>query len=291
MSSLGMRISMDGVDVKTGSDKEMVLTSKYSMLKGTLSGTGTTSVDRDGTPKVITIPHGLGYIPFVQASFSDPDGVYWNTTNYILTPVFSTDGSTEFSATATADATNVYLTFTVADQSNIIGYNSIGSSNINLGSSNEAFCNTGNSFIARTGDVCTGIFFYGKKVTADETVAVSLYTMSGGVPVTKVGTGGSINVNSTTAQWWSTGALSDALTDGVEYVVAFGGWGGGVGSENTKLYFDAGGGVSSNSSTSLSSTWNEVGSQNYQFSLYATFSRAPIDINYSYNIFIDKGKP
>lgn len=115
MSSLGIRISMDGVDVKTGADEDMVLTSKYSMLKGTISGTGTVSVPRDGTPEVVTIAHGLGYIPFVQASFSDTDGAYWNTTNYILMPVFSFDGATEFSATATADDTNIYLTFTVAD--------------------------------------------------------------------------------------------------------------------------------------------------------------------------------
>jgi len=291
MGSLGMRISQDGVDVKTGTNDQMVLTSKYSIFKGSIQGSGTASVEFDGTPTVVTIPHGLGYVPMVQAMFSDPDGVYWNTTNYILMPVADFDGTTEFLARVTADSTNVYLTFIISSSDTIIGYDQVGSLNIDLGSSNGAIANTGTTLVARTGDVCTGIFFYGKKEAANETVAVSLYTVSGGVPVTKVGTGGSINVNSTTAQWWSTGALSDALTDGVEYCVAFGGWGGGVGVENTQLYYDAVGSLSFNSATSLPTTWNEAGTDSYMFSLYATFTRAPIDINYSYTIFIDKSNP
>ena len=32
MSDYGIRISADGIDVKTGSDKDMVLTSKYPLL-------------------------------------------------------------------------------------------------------------------------------------------------------------------------------------------------------------------------------------------------------------------
>lgn len=115
MGDIGIRISMDGVDVKTGTDKEMVVTSKYALLKGALSGTGTVSVERDGTPSIITIPHGLDYIPFVQAFFSDTGGVFWNTTNYICMPVYGFDGSTEFFAKATADATNVYLEFSITD--------------------------------------------------------------------------------------------------------------------------------------------------------------------------------
>lgn len=115
MTSLGMRISQGGVDVKTGSDEEMVLTSKYSMLKGSTSGTGTVVVPRDGTLETVTIPHGLGYIPMVQALFSDRNQAYWNTDNYILFPVYDFDGSTEFYCSATADSTNVYLNFRVSD--------------------------------------------------------------------------------------------------------------------------------------------------------------------------------
>lgn len=291
MGSLGMRMSQDGVDVKTGTNDQMVLTSKYSIFKGSIQGSGTASVERDGTPKVVTIAHGLGYTPMVQAMFSDPDGYYWNTTNYILMPVASFDGSTEFLARVTADSTNVYLTIAIADTNSVIGYNTVGSLNIDFGSANGAVCNTGNSFIASDGDVCTGISFYAKKEAANETVAVSLYTMSGGVPVTKVGTGGSVNVNSTTAQWWTVSGLNDALTAGVEYGVAFGGWGGTAPNENTQLYYDAVGTLSFNNGTTLPSTWSEAGTDSYMFSLYATLDKAPIDINYSYSIFIDKANP
>ena len=115
MSDLGMRISQTGVDVKTGTNAEMILTSKYSMLKGSIQGTGSVSVVRDGTPMIVTIPHGLGYIPMVQALFSDRNQKYWNTANYILFPVYDFDGVTEFFCSATADTTNVYLKFIVAD--------------------------------------------------------------------------------------------------------------------------------------------------------------------------------
>lgn len=115
MGSLGMRISQDGIDVKTGLDKEMVFTSKYSIFKGSIQGTGSLSVTRDGAPNVVTVAHGLGYIPMVQAMFSDINQVYWNTDNYILMPVADFDGSTEFLARVTADSTNIYITFIVAD--------------------------------------------------------------------------------------------------------------------------------------------------------------------------------
>lgn len=115
MSSLGMRISQEGIDVKTGSDDEMVLTSKYSIFKGSIQGAGSTSVERDGTPKTITVAHGLGYIPMVQAMFSDTNQTYWNTDNYILCPVYNFDGSTVFLARVTADSTNIYITFIIED--------------------------------------------------------------------------------------------------------------------------------------------------------------------------------
>lgn len=115
MSDLGMKISMDGVDVKTGLDKEMVMTSKYPLLKGSMDGNGTTSVERNGTPLVITIPHNLGYIPFVEASFSDTNMTYWSTDNYIECPTADFDGATQFGAFASADDTNAYITFIITD--------------------------------------------------------------------------------------------------------------------------------------------------------------------------------
>lgn len=294
MSSFGIRISPEGVDVKTGADKDMVMTSKYSMLKGNITNTGTIAVPRDGAWHEETIPHGLGYIPMVQAFFKDTNGTILNPDVYLPMSEFYFDGATTLAAQIKADATNIYLRFSVQDlAAPIIGYDSAGGSNIDFGSDNNALCNIGGStFTAVTGDVCTGFSFYAKKEAADETVAVSLYTIVGGVPDTKVGTGGSVNVNSTTAQWWTVSGLSDALTAGVEYGVAFGGWGGAAPNENTQIYFDnTGSGSSSyNSVTSLSATWNENTQFIESFSLYATVERADVDIAYSYTIFIDKAK-
>lgn len=76
MGDYGMRISNDGVDVKTGLDLDMVITSKYSLFKGKLSGSGTITNNGDET-KTATITHNLGYIPFAQVfiKFSDED--FW----------------------------------------------------------------------------------------------------------------------------------------------------------------------------------------------------------------------
>lgn len=119
MADYGFRVSADGVDVKSGADKDMVLTSKYSMLKGSLSGTGTVSVPRDGTPTTVTIAHGLGYIPMVQAFYKDDDGTIQTPGVYFPIPaVFSDSDETFFvqmNIVAKADSTNIYLIFTIQD--------------------------------------------------------------------------------------------------------------------------------------------------------------------------------
>jgi hypothetical protein len=72
----GFRISKDGIDVKTGNDKDMVVTSKYPVLKGNLSGGGTERVYNEVT-KTVTIAHGLDYIPFVIVRFYSADYGWW----------------------------------------------------------------------------------------------------------------------------------------------------------------------------------------------------------------------
>lgn len=115
MSNLGIRISQEDVDVKTGSDKEMVLTSKYSIFKGATFGSGTVSVERDGTDAVVTIPHGLGYIPMVDATWNDADGIIFDPDQHYKMPSYSNFGTLELFFRTSADATNVYLIFSVQD--------------------------------------------------------------------------------------------------------------------------------------------------------------------------------
>ena len=77
MADYGFRISKTGVDVKTGDDKDMIITSKYSCLKGFISGGGVTTVT-SGTPEILTITHNLGYIPFGFSYFYNSSyGDWW----------------------------------------------------------------------------------------------------------------------------------------------------------------------------------------------------------------------
>ncbi len=66
MPDYGIRVSKDNIDVKTGNDVDMIMTSKYPVLKGTISGSGSTTL-LSGVPKIITVAHNLGHIPFAMA--------------------------------------------------------------------------------------------------------------------------------------------------------------------------------------------------------------------------------
>lgn len=173
-----------------------------------------------------------------------------------------------------------------------IGYDTAGGSSLDVGSSINAFCSLYNTLSAVTGDTITSFSFYARKLAANETVTIAAYNISGGVPVSKLSTEQTVTVNSTTPQWWNSSTVSQSLTNGSVYGIAYGSWGGGVGTENTRIYYDSSSGnnVSYNSATSLPATWSHSAYYSDHLSIYATFSRAPIDIAYSYKIFIDKGK-
>lgn len=115
MSDYGFRISKTGVDVKTGDDKDMVLTSKYPVLKGSLSGSGVVSVPRTAATQTVTIAHGLGYIPMVQAFYNDRDGDEFDPNYFYEFPAATIWGVVDFYFEVKADATNVYLLFSIDD--------------------------------------------------------------------------------------------------------------------------------------------------------------------------------
>jgi hypothetical protein len=92
------------------------------MLKGTLSGSGSVSVPQSGAIQTITIPHNLGYIPFVQAYAKDRDGDYY-VPYYYLMPTYDFSIGTEIMWKIKADSTNVYLQF---------GYNDFGFGGANV---------------------------------------------------------------------------------------------------------------------------------------------------------------
>jgi hypothetical protein len=114
MADYGFRISADGVDVKTGADKDMVVTSKYPMFKGNASSSGSLSVPRTGVTQTVTVAHGLGYIPMVQGQWNDQNGSVFNSYFYAF-GVYLFNGTEEGLFTATSDATNIYLNFSIND--------------------------------------------------------------------------------------------------------------------------------------------------------------------------------
>lgn len=175
-----------------------------------------------------------------------------------------------------------------------IGYGTAGALSIDMSSIDVGYCNLIGSLVAATGDVITGYSFYARKLASNRDILLNTYRIQGGVPTTKiVASDKSVTVNSTTPQWWNSSAVSESLNAGNEYNVAFANWAGTFGSsETTRVYVDSlSGGSSHGNANSLPSTWTETSTFNYIFSLYATFTRAPVDIAYSYNIYIDRANP
>lgn len=101
----GLRISNVG-DVKTASDLDCSITSKYANLKGILSGNGSIYVP-SGTLQTVTINHGLGYIPFARLFIDlNRDG------NYQEIPTFDTGSIyTYWEFYSRCDSSNTYLDF------------------------------------------------------------------------------------------------------------------------------------------------------------------------------------
>ena len=104
MSDYGFRISKNGVDVKTGADKDMIVTSKYPLLKGSLFGNGSVVVT-SGTITTITITHNLGYIPFAMGYFADDLSNVW----YFM-PFYAGGGVDWISVFVKANTTSIIIT-------------------------------------------------------------------------------------------------------------------------------------------------------------------------------------
>ena len=98
MGNYGFRISKNGIDVKSGQDVDMVVTSKYPNLKGALSGTVVIAKTADDQTKTV-VTHNFGYIPIAQVymyAYGDwsllphilPQATLFNTTSTTLNVFF-----------------------------------------------------------------------------------------------------------------------------------------------------------------------------------------------------------
>lgn len=118
MGDYGLRISLDGNDVKTCTDLDCVVTSKYPLLKGSFAGALSGSI-LNGYVMTYTLAHGLGYIPMVNVAF-DALSKYGSGRFYI-TPYFDVTLNAWIYAWAESDITNVYIKLRWYDDSYAIG--------------------------------------------------------------------------------------------------------------------------------------------------------------------------
>lgn len=174
------------------------------------------------------------------------------------------------------------------------GYTTQGGTNYVMGDDTPAIASLYDLYTANDGDLLENIKFYAKEYDNPEGIEASLYRIQSGLPTTKF-SGGSVNVNSTTLQIWTITLGGVAMTDGYEYCVAYGGWGGDESASeyNTAVAMDTVSNISSFrdiGERDLPATWNHVTYEDYLPSLWATFTAGPIDMNYTYTIFIDKAK-
>lgn len=173
--------------------------------------------------------------------------------------------------------TALFVTNVSSALAGTIGYTSIGGGADPFDSTTPGIADEINAYTASAGDTITSFSFYGGLTLAgSDTIDVAIYTFSGGVPVTKVGSA-TLTINSTTPTWWNSSAVSIPLTAGVVYVVA---WGNITGSKTINSFRDDVNTRSvNNASGALPSTWTEVTTQVHSNSAYATYVNIPTAIN------------
>jgi hypothetical protein len=69
MADYGFKISISGQDVKTATNSQLILSTKFPFLKAYLQGSGSIYVPSSGT-YTVTINHNLGYYPVFVHYFS-----------------------------------------------------------------------------------------------------------------------------------------------------------------------------------------------------------------------------
>jgi len=108
MGDYGFRISTSGQDVKTCSDLDTLVNSKYAILKGAISGTASIAIPAYETAHhTITIAHNLGFIPMALVYFQDLDASYGY--HYLPFGCSYVLESLDTEMWAGADSTNLYI--------------------------------------------------------------------------------------------------------------------------------------------------------------------------------------
>lgn len=148
----------------------------------------------------------------------------------------------------------------------IIGEDGIGGSFALAGG--IGFGATYGTHTASTGDTVTGFAIYTDNSGGVSTLNMAIYTVVDGKPATRLAAGVAIAINSATPGWWYSSAVTQELSNGVEYCVAMGDDDG-----NWDHYFNAlADGISKHEDGTLPATWVHDGYVAKKFSMYATYT-------------------
>ncbi len=158
----------------------------------------------------------------------------------------------------------------------IFGYNGAGGTS----STNASYCRADIGSYAHTaasGETVTKLWVKASRASGTGTIHLGIYTVSSGVPSTRVSSASiTIPAGTTTATWLSA-TVSIALTAGVQYCIAEDA----NGDTGNTLYRDYGSSntIATYSGTALPATWSPVYSQEqYMVCMYAEYTRDPMTV-------------
>lgn len=127
-----------------------------------------------------------------------------------------------------------------------------------------------NTHTAGTGEFVTSFSFYGGLAAgANGSVDIALYTYVGGKPAVRVGQPATINLNSSTLQYWTSSSVSVGLSAGTTYTLAIGNY---TSTVSVGMQFPVTNGYSTYTTGALPSTWTEtLSNQSGRLAVYATY--------------------
>ncbi len=132
---------------------------------------------------------------------------------------------------------------------------------------------TGDMHTAVTGDTIVKYSVHHNNTNAGSW-DFSAYTFSGGVPVNRLAAGVTITVGSSVT-WYHSGAISQAMSNGVTYGIGIGNM---TGSQVRISYDNVGGYHNSvDEGHNLPAVWTESENSGVKYSVYATYTAAPAD--------------
>ncbi len=132
---------------------------------------------------------------------------------------------------------------------------------------------TSGTITAATGDTITLISVYAQNGGGGSgSAGVSVYSNVADIPTTRLLSEETITINGA-VNWYTTGALSQAMSNGVKYNVAIGNWNKGTATE-LGFWYDAktAGDNSFNAAGALPATWTETSTDANRLSIYATYT-------------------